>query len=96
MKKNVTTSNPCCRMMRIALRDETIPVVFSAKFREYGISVLDGGSSYIEICYCPWCSKKLPGSLRDEWIRQVNKLGLEPGDERIPKKFSSGRWYSGK
>lgn len=82
--------------MRRALRDETIPLVFSAKFREYGIRVLDGGSSYIEIHYCPWCGKKLPGSLRGEWMRQVRKLGFEPGDKGIPKKFNSNRWYSKK
>lgn len=81
-------------MMRRALRDETIPIVFSAKFREYGIRVLDGGSSYIEIYYCPWCGKRLPGSLRDEWMQQVRTRGFEPGDKNIPKKFNSDRWYS--
>jgi hypothetical protein len=83
-----------CQMMRRALRDKDAPLVFSAKLREYGIRVLDGGSSYIAIYYCPWCGKKLPGSLRKKWMRQVRKLGFEPGDEGIPKKFNSGRWYS--
>lgn len=81
-------------MMRRALRDEEIPIVFSAKFREYGIRVLDGSNSYIQIHYCPWCGNKLPRSLRDRWIRELRKLGLEPGDKRIPKKFNSDRWYS--
>ena len=81
-------------MMQRALRDEDVPLIFVPKFREYGIRVLDGGSSFIELYYCPWCGKKLPRSLRAEWMRRVRKLGLEPGDRRIPKKFNSNRWYS--
>jgi hypothetical protein len=26
----------------------------------YGLRIHDGGSSYIEIKYCPWCGSKLP------------------------------------
>ena len=25
----------------------------------FGLPIRDGGSSYIEIHYCPWCGKKL-------------------------------------
>lgn len=83
-----------CRRMRSALRDEDTPLVYSAKFREYGIRILDGGSSYVEIHYCPWCGRKLPGSLRREWMKQVRKLGFEPGDKGIPERFHSARWYA--
>jgi hypothetical protein len=26
----------------------------------YGLFVHDGGSSFIEIAFCPWCGSKLP------------------------------------
>jgi hypothetical protein len=93
MKKNFSISDLCCEKMRNAVADPDIPIVFSAKLREYGISVLDGGTSYMVIQYCPWCGKKLPGSLRDEWIARIKKLGLEPGDTRIPAEMLDDRWY---
>jgi hypothetical protein len=79
--------------MRGAVVDSDIPIVFSAKFREYGISVLDGGSSYIVIQYCPWCGTRLPGSLRDKWISTIAELGFQPGDKGIPVEFLDDRWY---
>jgi hypothetical protein len=33
--------------------EETIRYI--AKFREYGVRVLDGGSSYVVLRFCPWC-----------------------------------------
>ncbi len=32
---------------------------YSKKQNIYGIIIHDGGSSFIEIEYCPWCGKKL-------------------------------------
>lgn len=32
---------------------------YSTKQNNYGIIIHDGGSSYIEIEFCPWCGKKL-------------------------------------
>ena len=34
-------------------------IVFSEKNRRYGLIIHDGGSSSIEINFCPWCGKKL-------------------------------------
>jgi hypothetical protein len=31
--------------------------------KTYGIMIHDGGSSAIEIAYCPWCGSKLAGSI---------------------------------
>jgi hypothetical protein len=64
------------------------------KFREYGISYLDGGSSCQLICFCPWCGHKLPDSLRDEWFDMLDEKGLEPDSENIPKEFLTEAWYS--
>jgi hypothetical protein len=32
---------------------------FHKKSRDYGIPIHDGGSSFIEIEFCPWCGAKL-------------------------------------
>ena len=45
--------------MRLAVSSEEIPIVYEPKFREYGIRVLDGGTSNIELLYCPWSGHKL-------------------------------------
>jgi len=39
-------------------------VYYSTEFKEYGIIVHDGGSTYSVIRYCPWCGSNLPTSSR--------------------------------
>ena len=34
-------------------------ITHNLKGNEYGIPIHDGGSSYIQINYCPWCGNKL-------------------------------------
>lgn len=46
----------CCEQMRMMVEDEK-SVVF--RKGEYGIRILDGGSSYLVISYCPWCGKNI-------------------------------------
>lgn len=86
--------NPCCKMMKRALESADMPVICSTKLREYGIRVIDGGTGYIRIGYCPWSGHKLPGSLRARWLAKIHGLGFEPGDKGIPEEFSDERWYS--
>lgn len=59
--------------------------------REFGISVLDGGSSKIRIFYCPLTGKKLPASLSDQWFDRLDELGLEPED--APPEMRSKDWW---
>lgn len=69
-------------------------MIYIDKFDEYGIIVHDGGESFIGIQYCPWCGKKLPDSKREEWFRQLEKLGFDsPLEEDIPEKYKTGAWY---
>ena len=49
-----------CEMMAIHLKENNI--IYIPKFREFAIPVLDGGSSFIEIGFCPWWGCKLPSS----------------------------------
>lgn len=41
-------------------------VTFLPQFREYGLLIHDGGSSFCRIWFCPWCGARLPESLREE------------------------------
>ncbi|MFP7175519.1 DUF6980 family protein [Priestia filamentosa] len=34
-------------------------ILFDNKHIDYGLIVHDGGSSTIEMSFCPWCGKKL-------------------------------------
>jgi hypothetical protein len=85
----------CCEQMRGAVSSAEIPIVYTARFREIGIRVLDGGSSFIVMMFCPWCGKKLPPSLRDEWFDALESRGIDPYADEIPPEFSDERWYKG-
>ncbi len=70
---------------------------YSPKFDEYGLIIHDGGSSEIEIKYCPWCGKSLPDSKRDLWFDTLDKLGFDdPSVQDIPSEFRSDAWYINK
>ena len=56
----------CCEEMKVHLDNGEAAINYIAKFREYGIKYLDGGTSFQQILYCPWCGTKLPESLRDQ------------------------------
>lgn len=71
------------------------PIVYVEKFDEYGVKILDGGTSYIEIEFCPWCGEKLPNSKREEWFDEIEKLGIEPWSEKVPEKYLTDKWYRG-
>jgi hypothetical protein len=76
-----------------AVESDEIPIVYTAKFREYGICVLDGGPSYLRFTHCPWCGKKLPDSMRKAWFHKLDQLGVDPAKDKIPAEFTDDRWY---
>jgi hypothetical protein len=95
----------CCELMQRAIEHDCPDhpnsfdcadclIHYSPKFREYGLIVHDGGSSTIEIRFCPWCGQALPASLRDEWFAELRKLGIEP--ENAPEEFRTGAWHQGR
>ncbi len=83
----------CCSEMKQNLLSKEVPVIYLSKFREYGISVLDGGSSFIEIKCCPWCGSTLPTSLRTQWFEKIASLGLEPDSSKIPLEYLDDKWW---
>jgi hypothetical protein len=84
----------CCDLMDGYLKNEDQLIVYVPKFREYGVVVHDGGQSYIGINFCPWCSAKLPSSMREKWFVEIEKLGLE--DQSLapcPVEFETDEWW---
>lgn len=81
-----------CRIMREMLEEKS-GIIYIAKFREYGIRIFDGGSSFREIHYCPWCGEKLPTSLREEWFARIEQIGLEPDSAHIPSELTTDDWW---
>jgi hypothetical protein len=65
-------SEHCCERMNLHLNDgEGAAIRYVPEFDEYGIPVLDGGTSYIALNFCPWCGAKLPASKRDEYFDKL-------------------------
>ncbi|WP_369228014.1 hypothetical protein AB5J52_47980 [Streptomyces sp. R39] len=69
-------------------------VDFSAKFQEYGLIIHDGGTSSITMDFCPWCGRRLPESQRDRWFDELERLGIDPGEDRLPAEFQDARWLA--
>ncbi len=85
----------CCDAMFRYLWDGEITMVFIPAYREWGIEVNDGGTSFIRIQHCPWCGSKLPESLRDKWFDITREMGYDdPGDDAIPQEYKSDQWWS--
>ena len=61
--------------MNLYLNDgEGAAIIYVSKLDEYGIPVLDGGSSYITLDFCPWCGTKLPPSKRDQYFNELEAI----------------------
>ena len=58
-----------------------------------GLRGLPGGSSVINIRFCPWCGSRLPDSRRDEWFDRVEELGVDPWGYDVPEEYMSDAWY---
>lgn len=83
----------CCERLVEQVRADDVPLVCSEVFREVGIAVVDGGTSFLRIEFCPNCGVLLPSSLRDEWFDRLEALGIDPDDDALPEEFRSSRWW---
>ncbi|MDR2441235.1 MAG: tetratricopeptide repeat protein [Planctomycetaceae bacterium] len=87
----------CCDSMYSHLLGGDVAISYIKKYREYGIKVLDGGTSVQVLHYCPWCGSKLPESLRDEWFNTLRDMGYEnPLDDDVPISYCSDLWWKDK
>ncbi|KWX03609.1 hypothetical protein TH66_12245 [Carbonactinospora thermoautotrophica] len=82
--------------MAYAITADDLAFHYSARLREYGIDY-KGGGSFQEIEYCPWCGKKLPPPLTEEWYDRVRELGFENPwlveDDDLPEELRTDRWW---
>lgn len=84
-------SNLLCGKCKTVYQCPDVAILYHERFDEF--SIKRGKSDSYVIEYCPWCGKKLPKSKRAKWINAIEKMGLEPGSRRIPKKYCSDKWY---
>lgn len=83
----------CCNRMVQQLEAREMAIMYVPKLREYGLRVLDSGSSYVVLNFCPWCGKMLPAGLRNEWLMALERLALEPGSSNIPRSLTTDQWW---
>lgn len=93
MSNNSLADAHCCNDMQLHLNAAEVPLLYVSKFREYGLRVLDSGSSYITLTFCPWCGKELPSSMRDAWFDAIEGMGLEPESAELPMEYNSELWW---
>ena len=87
--------NHCCFELDYFIKNGEVALCYNDIYREYGLNVLDGGSSFIQIKCCPWCGNKLPKDVGDEFSRLIyDELNLDgPDDPRLPEEFKSREWW---
>lgn len=86
----------CCQAIYDFLENELIPVVYIPKYREFGVRILDGGTSFQEIKFCPCCGSPLPESLRNFWFDELENIGCDPFGEYVPEKMQTDFWWKQK
>jgi hypothetical protein len=88
----------CCSDMSRTLNEKRAYIGYAPKVREYYLNSRNDPIVYL-ISYCPWCSNKLPISLRDKWfdILELEHNLDDPWDKKqeklIPKEFQSNEWW---
>ena len=66
---------------------------YSPVYDEYGIIIHDGGSSYMQINFCPFCGHMFPTSKREAYFDILeNGLKINSEDE-IPEEFKTDEWW---
>jgi hypothetical protein len=90
---DMADSTHCCNEMARHIAEGEVALRYIPHFREYALPILDNGGSFQLIKFCPWCGSRLPDSLRDEWLRSIRAIGLEPGDDRIPVEYRDDSWW---
>jgi uncharacterized protein DUF6980 len=65
----------CCEMMRYYIEHEDRVIYYWSRFDEYLVPVHDGGTSGIQMRFCPWCGVRLPVSKRDTVLAREEHEG---------------------
>ena len=82
-----------CELMRSMVPDESVPIAYSPRLREYHLRLVDQ-EAVQRIYYCPWCGSPLPKSLREEFFARLDAMGIDDWDDcRIPASMRSDEWW---
>lgn len=98
------TEEHCCNTMRSYLNDpynEYELVQYNADVRSYRFPLYcDGKYDKVQqlLFYCPWCGKKLPNELAEEWDDILEtQYGLSENDRlddsKLPEDFKTDAWW---
>ena len=82
-----------CPHMERAVESPEFPIIETRKFREIGITLLDGGDSNVLLAFCPWCGSRLPDSSRNQWFDELERKNVDPYGADIPNEFLTSEWY---
>ncbi|MFD7740635.1 DUF6980 family protein [Kitasatospora sp. NPDC059800] len=67
---------------------------FGAGFQECGLIVRDGGASGVAVGFCLWCGQGFPESRRGRRLGELERRGIDPGEEEVPAGFQDGGWLA--
>ena len=86
----------CCDLMDWELLNNSSPLMYTAKYREYDVKIINSEVS-AAADYCIFCGKNLPESVRDEWydiLEQEYALegSCEEDKKKAPAEFFSDEW----
>jgi hypothetical protein len=89
----------CCEKMEHRMSKEYTFIEYMPESREYVFN-LHGNheGAHFDMQYCPWCGKKLPESLGEEWCKVIKEdLGVEDVDAeewaKLPEKYKTEQWW---
>ncbi|WP_417512870.1 DUF6980 family protein [Minwuia sp.] len=89
-----------CAYMRDFATDHQTPFAYNPRWREYGIRMIDWERPtfeqplrYDRIHYSPWCGRRFPKSMKDEWLHEMKRLKIAPDAEAPPWAYDSDVWW---
>jgi hypothetical protein len=94
----------CCNLMDEFLEENKVSIGYSERFRSYYIELKTSKSATQDIYYCPWCGKKLPKILDDEYDQELSKAtGIaidnitldtySSSNPNLPPEFRTDEWW---
>lgn len=89
----------CCKKMDYYATEKNSLVEYSPETRTYDFILQDDSfGTYQGMYYCPWCGKKLPKTLGEEWCKVIKEnLGLDYvfAEEwaTLPEEFKTDEWW---
>ncbi len=89
----------CCQNMEYYASNKNSLLEYDPTVRSYRFIIYDSkNGTHQMLWYCPWCGRKLPEELDEEWGEILEKeYGIEePGWkklEELPEEFRTDEWW---